>query len=70
MQPDAKHFIVTSTTSYRVPRVSQLVASLQQNNISENLKTLIKLHSIAMPEEAKEMREALINLKKKKNENK
>ena len=70
MQPDAKHFIVTSTTSYRVPRVSQLVTSLQQNNISENLKTLIKLHSIAIPEEAKEMREALINLKKKKNENK
>ena len=66
MQPDAKHFIVTSTTAYRVPRVSQLAASLQANNISENLKTLIRLHSIAMPEEAQQMKEVLINLKNKK----
>jgi hypothetical protein len=66
MQPDAKHFIVTSTTAYRVPRVSQLAASLQANNISENLKTLIRLHSIAMPEEAQQMKEVLMNLKNKK----
>ena len=32
MQPDARHYIVTATASYRVPRVSQLAASLQQNN--------------------------------------
>ena len=40
MQPDARHYIVTSNASYRVPRVSQLAASLQQNNITEELKTL------------------------------
>ena len=64
MQPDARHYIVTANASYRVPRVSQLAASLQQNNISEELKTLIRLHSVAMPEEAQQMREFLMNLKK------
>ena len=66
MQPDARHYIVTSNASYRVPRVSQLAASLQANNINESLKTLIRLHSVAMPEEAKQMKEILLNLKNKK----
>ena len=66
MQPDAKHYIVTINTSFRVPRVNQLAASLQQNNISEGLKTLIRLHSVAMPEEVNEMKELLKSLKNKK----
>jgi hypothetical protein len=66
MQPDAKHYIVTSNASYRVPRVSQLAASLQQNNITEELKTLVRFHSVAMPEEAQQMRKFLLNLKNKK----
>jgi hypothetical protein len=66
MQPDARHYIVTGNASYRVPRVSQLAASLQANNINESLKTLIRLHSVAMPEEAKQMKEILLNLKNKK----
>jgi hypothetical protein len=70
MQPDARHYIVTANASYRVPRVSQLAASLQQNNISEELKTLVRFHSVAMPEEAQQMREILLNLKNKKNESK
>jgi hypothetical protein len=66
MQPDSRHYIVTGNASYRVPRVSQLAASLQANNINESLKTLIRLHSVAMPEEAKQMKEILLNLKNKK----
>jgi hypothetical protein len=64
MQPDARHYIVTSNASYRVPRVSQLAAALQQNNINESLKTLIRFHSVANPEEAKQIKEILLNLKK------
>jgi hypothetical protein len=64
MQPDARHYIVTSSASYRVPRVSQLAASLQANNINESLKTLIRFHSVANPEEAKQIKEILLNLKK------
>ena len=66
MQPDAKHYIVTINASFRVPRVNQLAASLQQNNISEGLKTLIRLHSVAMPEEVNEMKQLLKSLKNKK----
>jgi hypothetical protein len=66
MQPDAKHYIVTANASFRVPRVNQLAASLQQNNISEGLKTLIRLHSVAMPEEVNEMKQLLKSLKNKK----
>jgi len=66
MQPDARHYIVTGNASYRVPRVSQLAASLQANNINESLKTLIRFHSAAMPEEAKQIKEILLNLKNKK----
>lgn len=60
------HAIVTTNRAYAVPRVREFANTIQQNNISENLKTLIRLHSIAMPEEAQQMKEILINLKNKK----
>lgn len=44
MQPDARHYIVTSNNSYRVPRVSQLAAALQQQNINE--KSIMKKNQL------------------------
>ena len=66
MQPDAKHFVVTGNTSYRVPRVSALANVLQAQGLNEATKTLIKLHAVAMPEEINEMKELLKSLKNKK----
>jgi hypothetical protein len=60
------HAIVTTNRAYAVPRVREFANIIQQNNISENLKTLIRLHSVAIPEEAKQMKEILLNLKNKK----
>lgn len=66
MQPDARHYIVTANTSYRVPRVSALANTLRTNNINEAMKTLIKVHAAAMPEEVNEMKKLLKSLKNKK----
>ena len=66
MQPDARHYIVTANTSYRVPRVSALANTLRANNINEAMKTLIKVHAAAMPEEVNEMKKLLKSLKNKK----
>jgi len=66
MQPDARHYIVTTATSYRVPRVSALANTLRANNINEAMKTLIKVHAAAMPEEANEMKQLLKSLINKK----
>jgi hypothetical protein len=63
MQPDARHYIVTSTTSYQVPRVGQLASVLQQRNISEGTKTALKMHAAAYPEEANEIKKILQKLK-------
>lgn len=63
MQPDARHYIVTSTTSYQVPRVGQLASVLQQRNISEGTKTMLKMHAAAYPEEANEIKKILQKLK-------
>jgi hypothetical protein len=63
MQPDARHYIVTSTTSYQVPRVGQLASVLQQRNISEGTKTALRLHASAYPEEANEIKKILQKLK-------
>jgi len=66
MQPDARHYVVTGNTSYRVPRVSALANVLQTQGLNEATKTLIKLHAVAMPEEINEMKQLLKNLKNKK----
>ena len=66
MQPDAKHFVVTGNTFYRVPRVSALANVLQAQGLNEATKTLIKLHAVAMPEEINKMKELLKSLKNKK----
>jgi hypothetical protein len=63
MQPDARHYIVTSTTSYQVPRVGQLASVLQQRNISEGTKTALRMHAAAYPEEANEIKKILQKLK-------
>jgi hypothetical protein len=63
MQPDARHYIVTSTTSYQVPRVGQLASVLQQRNISEGTKTALRMHASAYPEEANEIKKILQKLK-------
>lgn len=63
MQPDARHYIVTATTSYQVPRVGQLASVLQQRNISEGTKTALKIHAAAYPEEANEIKKILQKLK-------
>ena len=63
MQPDARHYIVTATTSYQVPRVGQLASVLQQRNISEGTKTALRLHAAAYPEEANEIKKILQKLK-------
>ena len=60
------HAIVTTNRAYRVPRVGEFANTIQQNGINESLKTLIRLHSVAIPEEAKQMREILLKLKNKK----
>ena len=60
------HAIVTTNRAYAVPRVREFANTIQQNGINESLKTLIRLHSVAMPEEAKQMREILLKLKNKK----
>ena len=63
MQPDARHYIVTATTSYQVPRVGQLASVLQQRNISEGTKIALKMHAAAYPEEANEIKKILQKLK-------
>lgn len=63
MQPDARHYIVTATTSYQVPRVGQLASVLQQRNISEGTKTMLKVHAAAYPGEANEIKKILQKLK-------
>jgi hypothetical protein len=63
MQPDARHYIVTTTASYQVPRVGQLSSVLQQRNISEGVKTMLKVHAAAYPGEANEIKKILQKLK-------
>jgi len=63
MQPDARHYIVTSTRAYNVPRVSQLARVIQTNNISEGTKIALKMHAAAYPEEANEIKKILQKLK-------
>jgi len=63
MQPDARHYIVTATRVYQVPRVGQLASVLQQRNISEGTKTALRLHAAAYPEEANEIKKILQKLK-------
>ena len=63
MQPDARHYIVTTTTAYQVPRVGQLASVLQQRNISEGTKTMLKVHAAAYPGEANEIKKILQKLK-------
>jgi hypothetical protein len=63
MQPDARHYIVTATRAYNVPRVGQLASVIQTNNISEGTKTALKLHAAAYPEEANEIKKILQKLK-------
>jgi hypothetical protein len=63
MQPGDKHYIVTATTSYPIPRASQLASVLQQRNISEGTKIALRLHAAAYPEEANEIKKILQKLK-------
>jgi len=63
MQPDARHYIVTATRVYQVPRVGQLASVLQQRNISEGTKIALKMHAAAYPEEANEIKKILQKLK-------
>ena len=65
IQPDARHYIVTATTSYQVPRVGQLASVLQQRNLSEGTKTMLKVHAAAYPKEANEIKKILLKLKQK-----
>ena len=63
MQPDARHYIVTTTRAYNVPRVGQLANVIQTNNISEGTKIVLKAHAAAYPEEANEVKKILQKLK-------
>lgn len=63
MQPDARHYIVTATTSYQVPRVGQLASVLQQRNLSEGTKIVLRAHAAAYPKEANEIKKILQKLK-------
>ena len=63
MQPDARHYILTTTTAYQVPRVGQLASVLQQRNLSEGTKTMLKVHAAAYPGEANEIKKILQKLK-------
>jgi hypothetical protein len=65
MQPDARHYIVTSTRAYNVPRVGELSNVMRTNNLSEGTKTALKLHAAAYPEEANEIKKILQKLKNK-----
>ena len=63
MQPDARHYIVTATRAYNVPRVGQLASVIQTNNISEGVKTVLRAHAAAYPGEANEIKKILQKLK-------
>lgn len=63
MQPDARHYIVTATRAYNVPRVGQLASVIQTNNISEGTKIVLKAHAAAYPKEANEIKKILQKLK-------
>ena len=65
MQPDARHYIVTSTRAYNVPRVGELSNVMCTNNLSEGTKTALKLHAAAYPGEANEIKKILQKLKNK-----
>jgi hypothetical protein len=42
IQPEARHYVVTSTTSFNMGRVSNFISSLNQRNISEAARSYVK----------------------------
>lgn len=63
IQPDARHYIVTTTRAYTVPRVGELSNVMRTNNISEGVKTVLRAHAAAYPKEANKIKKILQKLK-------
>jgi hypothetical protein len=55
IQPEARHYVVTSTTSFNMGRVGNFIASLNQRNLSEAARKYIKKY----PHKLDKVREVL-----------
>jgi hypothetical protein len=65
MQPDAQHYIVTTQTAFRIPNANALVSTLQQRNLTEEMKApIIHIHAVTRPQELEEIKYLLQTLKK------
>ena len=65
MQPDAQHYVVTTQTAFRIPNANALVSTLQQRNLTEEMKApIIHMHAVTRPQELEEIKYLLQTLKK------
>jgi hypothetical protein len=60
MQPDARHYVVTTQTAFGIPNANALISALQQRNLAEEMKApLVHLHSLASPQDLEEIKHKL-----------
>ena len=65
MQPDARHYIVTTQTAFPIPNANALINALQQRNLAEDMKApIIHMHAVTRPQELEEIKYLLQTLKK------
>jgi hypothetical protein len=65
MQPDARHYVVTAQTSFSIPNANALVSTLQQRNLTEEMKApIVHMHALTRPQELEEIKYLLQTLKK------
>ena len=55
IQPEARHYIVTSTTSFNMGRVNNFINALNQRNLSEAIRRYVKKY----PHRLNKVREVL-----------
>ena len=60
MQPDARHYIVTTQTAFPIPNANALISALQQRNLAEEMRApLVHLHALASPQDLEEIKHKL-----------
>jgi len=64
MQPDARHYVVTTQTALSIPNANALISTLQQRNLAEEVKApIIHMHALTRPQELEEIKYLLQTLK-------
>jgi hypothetical protein len=65
VQPGARFYIITDTTAFEIPSVSDLANILQQRNITEDAKApVVHMYALNRPQELEEIKYLLQTLKK------